>query len=324
MDEAVAAVRQPWVQDVTRDAVRHFAWGVGDNNPLWLDPEHAQRSCWKGILAPPCFAYAVHETTVAPGFDDRPRIYASVDWQWFDVIRLDAQLVAAAQLVDTYSNTDAVTQTGTVEFRNGCAALLARATTTCLRPNKRLGSIGGAPNRRYGDDELAAIERAILSESRRGAQIRRWENTAPGERLGTLTKGPLSIMDIVAWCAGALGVPALDAPVSAGGLVDEAATGPQVTAWFAHLITDWAGDDAFLHRLQLTFARQPGLGSTTLLAGEIVDRWMLDGLCVVQLHLTATSQDDETLASGTALVALASTEHGAVSLPINTTIDSRS
>ena len=85
---------QPWARDVTRDAIRHFAWGVGDNNPLWLDSDHGLNSRWGGILAPPCFAYAVHETTVAPGFEGCQRIYTAVDWHWFDVIRPGTELFA--------------------------------------------------------------------------------------------------------------------------------------------------------------------------------------------------------------------------------------
>ena len=39
--EAAALIGQPlrrsrmqWIETATRDAIRHFAWGVGDNNPL--------------------------------------------------------------------------------------------------------------------------------------------------------------------------------------------------------------------------------------------------------------------------------------------------
>ena len=39
--EAAALIGQPlrrsrlqWIETATRDAIRHFAWGVGDDNPL--------------------------------------------------------------------------------------------------------------------------------------------------------------------------------------------------------------------------------------------------------------------------------------------------
>jgi hypothetical protein len=315
-----AANPQAWVRNVTADAIRHFAWGVGDNNPLWLDIAHAQNSRWASIIAPPCFAYAAHETTVAPGFDDRQRIYTSVKWEWFEVISLGAQLFPAAQLLDTQATTRDTTQTGCVEFFDGAGALIAKATTTCRRPLESL-DLRDRADRRYTDAELTAIEQAILAETRRGANTRYWEDTVVGESLGTLNKGPLSIMDIVAWCAGALGVPGPSDPVSAGGLLDEVATGPQQTAWLAHLITDWAGDDGFLHRLNVTFNGQASLGCTTFLNGTVTHRAAHDGHCVVGLQLTATTQDNEMLAEGTAVVVQPSKDHGPVALPITTLIE---
>ena len=319
---AVAGPGQPWVRDVTRDAVRHFAWGVGDNNPLWLDPDYAQHSRWGDIIAPPCFAYAVHETTVAPGHDDRQRIYQRVDWQWFDVARLGTQMTATAELIDTQSSADVITQTGRVGFRDGSNALLAQATTACQRPITHRVWSSERADRRYPDEELAAIEQAILCESRRGTALRYWEDTVTGEALQPLTKGPLSIMDIVAWSAGALGVPALDDAVSDGGLIDEVATGPQLGAWFAHLVTDWAGDDGFLLRLSVTFAALPSLGTTTILRGKVTHRSTLNGLCAVDVYLTAINSDDQVLATATAAVALASRAHGPVPLPISIPTDS--
>ena len=92
----------PWVTEVTRDAVRHFAWGIGDNNPLWLDPEYAAHTRWGGIIAPPCFAYAADDTVVAPGLDDHHRrIYASVEWVWRDVFRLGQRITATARLLNS-------------------------------------------------------------------------------------------------------------------------------------------------------------------------------------------------------------------------------
>ena len=29
---------EPWNYEATRDAIRHYAHGIGDDNPLWTDP----------------------------------------------------------------------------------------------------------------------------------------------------------------------------------------------------------------------------------------------------------------------------------------------
>ena len=56
---------------MTYDAIKHFVWGIGDDNPLWA------------TSAPPSFVYAIDETTIAPGYKDHQRHYESVILEWF-------------------------------------------------------------------------------------------------------------------------------------------------------------------------------------------------------------------------------------------------
>ena len=39
----------PWCHEATRDAIRHYAHGIGDDNPLWCDPEYAAGTRFGGI-----------------------------------------------------------------------------------------------------------------------------------------------------------------------------------------------------------------------------------------------------------------------------------
>ena len=48
---------EPWCYEATRDAIRHYAHGVGDDNPLWCDPEYAQSSIHGGLVALPSFVF---------------------------------------------------------------------------------------------------------------------------------------------------------------------------------------------------------------------------------------------------------------------------
>ena len=76
-----------WIETATRDAVRHFAWGIGDSNPLWLDTDYAAASPLGGITAPPCMLYAVDSTIVAPKLPGVQWVYAGTDWTWYEPIR---------------------------------------------------------------------------------------------------------------------------------------------------------------------------------------------------------------------------------------------
>ena len=35
---------EPWNYEATRDGIRHYAHGIGDDNPLWCDPDYAQKT----------------------------------------------------------------------------------------------------------------------------------------------------------------------------------------------------------------------------------------------------------------------------------------
>ena len=37
----IGATAEPWCYEATRDNIRHYAHGIGDDNPLWCEPEYA-------------------------------------------------------------------------------------------------------------------------------------------------------------------------------------------------------------------------------------------------------------------------------------------
>src|SRR5215212_2801005 len=51
----------PHNYEVTWDGARHFAYGYGDDNPLWCDPEYGKKTRWGGLIAPPNFFYTMGE-----------------------------------------------------------------------------------------------------------------------------------------------------------------------------------------------------------------------------------------------------------------------
>ena len=49
---------EPWNYEATRDAIRHYAHGIGDDNPLWTDPEYAASTPHGRLIASPSFIFA--------------------------------------------------------------------------------------------------------------------------------------------------------------------------------------------------------------------------------------------------------------------------
>ena len=48
---------EPWNYEATRDAIRHYAHGIGDDNPLWTDPAYAEKTRYGSLVALPSFLF---------------------------------------------------------------------------------------------------------------------------------------------------------------------------------------------------------------------------------------------------------------------------
>jgi hypothetical protein len=49
---------EPWCYEATRDNIRHYAHGIGDDNPLWCVPEYAAKTKYGDVIALPSFLFA--------------------------------------------------------------------------------------------------------------------------------------------------------------------------------------------------------------------------------------------------------------------------
>ena len=296
--------RTSWVSEVTTDAVRHFAWGIGDNNPLWVDQDYGPPSGFTTTVAPPSFAYAIDETTVAPGFNEYERHYEVVKWEWFHRLEIGDRISAKSKILreDHDSTADVIWQHGETSFHCSGKGVVAKANVTTRRDKKELTPVDERDEIKYTPEQLSEIEEAILNEKCRGASPRYCEELSVGDPLGIVTKGPLSIMDIVAWCAGTMGSPDTQKGFSTGGLDDQTATGPQLAAWVMHLLTNWMGDNGFLHELTITFSGLPSLGSTTTISGSVTSTFMDENKCFCEITFTCLLQNGELIANGIALI----------------------
>jgi acyl dehydratase len=356
--------RMQWIESTTRDAIRHFAWGIGDDNPLWTDAQYARTSPTGVLQAPPCILYGVDSTIVAPKLPGVQWIYAGTDWTWYDRILVDDVFSVTAKLTEQQEKSGRrfprwVLQTGLIEYRNQHGTLVSNALGHCARTprgdnlaaDKGEHSEASATVHRYTSSELEDIECEVLNEPRRGATRRFFEDVAVGASTPPVVKGPLSVTDILAWYSATQGAlhyggahgdalryrqrhadyhvnSQTGAKDSAGRGHLEASTGrdvgmggvydigPQRIAWAQHMLTNWAGDDGFIHRLFVS-VRQPNLQGDTLWWRGTVTAVRMEGqVGMVDLDVVATNQRGEVSALGTASVALPTREFGDVPLPL--------
>jgi len=356
--------RMQWIETASRDAIRHFSWGVGDNNPLWLDAEYGSKSPWQTMVAPPCILYGVDSTIVAPKLSGVQWIYAGTGWTWFEPIRINDSFRVEAVLLRQEVKSGRrfpkwVLQVGEVRYFNQHDRLVAIAEGRCARTprgDKLVAETGGtalkvSESHQYTPAELEDIERQVLDERRTGSTPLWWEDVEVGQEVPPVVRGPLAILDIVAWYSAVQGAQhyggvhadairyrqrhrdyhvnsKTGAKESAGRGHFEAKTGhdvgmggaydvgPQRISWAQHMLTNWVGDHGFLHKLDVDVLRPNMVGDTIWWRGVVSEKVVQGEQSLVMLTLSAVNQSKQVSARGTAVVVLPSRERGAVGVPL--------
>lgn len=202
----------------SKDAIRHFANGIGDPNPLWRDEEYARNTGHGGIIAPPMFVNAIALAmggAPLPGFI---HLIAGGEWEWQSVIHLDDEITVTDMPIDIIDKTRAdgkgplqLLQTGKMTYsnqRNEIVAVCKRITMSVQQSTVAQKEGDGSGDDlltgafKYSDEELAAISRGYEEEEIRGANARYWEDVKEGDHLQPVVKGPLTHGDMLAFIAG--------------------------------------------------------------------------------------------------------------------------
>ncbi len=325
----------PYIEVATRDAVRHWADGIGDRNPLWRE----------GGVAPPTILFAMDRIVsgYVGGLPGVHAMYAGTDFRWERAIRIGDRIVGESVLLDLAEKPSkfarrAVQQTYRTTFRSPTDGVVCEADSWCFRTERdtarERGKYAAVAPPRYSAAEIEAIATAYRREEIRGATPRYWEDVTVGEALPEVVKGPLTITSVIAFVQGwgglyvrahglafelferhpALGIPnAFGAPeppervhwdaalAQAVGVPGAYDYGPERVAWLGHLVTNWIGDTGFLRRLRAQVVRHNLLGDTTWCRGTVTGK---EAGGVVELALRAENQRGETTASGSASVVL--------------------
>ena len=175
--------RMQWIEEITVDSIRHFAWGIGDNNPLWLDRKYASQSVHGVLVAPPCILYAVDGTVVAPKLPGVQWIYAGTSWTWFEPILLNDKFNVEARLKKQEVKSGRrfskwVLQTGEINYFNQHGRMTGKAIARCartprgeaLKKEKQSKPFKPSATHSYSNKEIEEIENQVLQEPRRGSE----------------------------------------------------------------------------------------------------------------------------------------------------------
>lgn len=205
---------EQWNHEASWDAIRHYSWGIGDDNPLYCEPTYATQTRWQSLIAPPTFFFGIWDAVVAPGLPDVQWFYSGIDAEFFQPIRRNDTIVASAEYVDaqalsgkTVSNM--LVQTGDVRYTNQNGEVVTRVLSHCFRVARQSadGGLKYAPREKhvYSAEELEKIVSAQVNEYRRGADTLYWDDVEVGTELPGTVRGPLNQQDMTSYYCGAVG-----------------------------------------------------------------------------------------------------------------------
>lgn len=209
---------EPWCHEATRDNIRHYAHGIGDDNPLWCDPDYARTTKYGDVIALPSFLFATSRiiSGYVGGLSGVHAMWSGADWTWHKPVTRNTEIRTEAYLKDLFEHQTrfagrAIQQIYHVDFYDAKSGdLLAEADSWCFRTDRDQAREQGTkytearsrPLRVYTQEELDKYYRHYEEETIRGAEPRYWDDVKEGEALPTMVKGPMTVTGFIAYAQG--------------------------------------------------------------------------------------------------------------------------
>ena len=208
---------EPWCHEATRDNIRHYAHGIGDDNPLWCDPDYARKTRYGDIIALPSFLFSCNRvgSGYVGGLPGIHAMFAGCDFTWHKVIHRNDEIKTEVYLKELIEHQTSfagrsIQQIYHVDYYNQSGDCLAEADTWCFRTDRDLAREQGTKYAavkerdevRYNEQELQEVYKHYAAEKIRGSQVRTWEEVQIGEKLPTMVKGPMTITGFIAYAQG--------------------------------------------------------------------------------------------------------------------------
>jgi acyl dehydratase len=205
----------------TEDGIRNFAFGMlGDDNPLYHEPDYGAQTRWRGMIAPPLFAICTGVNETPPyATEDHKALFKGLyrgvgrynigsNWELFRPIRPGDLLYHDMCTADVrvkenskFSGARMVIDKVQHLFVNANGEPVAVRYENFVNAerggSKEQGKYADIKRQTYTKEDIAEIDKLYAGEQRRGAEVRWWEDVQVGDEMSPMVKGPLSTMDII-------------------------------------------------------------------------------------------------------------------------------
>ena len=180
-------------EHVTPEAIRKFVNGIGDTNPLYLDPAYAAGTRFGSLVAPQNWVYSVFPTWVLQGLPGVHAFHSGNDWEFYRPILLGDKITPESDFTGFEEKQSKfagrfIMEYQEARYRNLRGELVAKAKTWLVRAERPAARQRGKYSQTvlphpWAEDELAAIEAETLAERPFGGEVRYWEDVEVGDEL---------------------------------------------------------------------------------------------------------------------------------------------
>ena len=196
------------VGEITADAIRTYAQGMGERNPLYFDEDYSRGSRYGSLIAPPLFLWTVRATTATNlgGLPGVHSFYGGSDWEYYQPVRPGDAIGATyrpyniVEKPSTYAGRMAIQYAQTL-YVNQRSTAVARGVAWSVRTERRAArernTLKDVRKPSYTEEELEAIWDEYDQEKIRGATPLYWEDVQEEEPLPPMVRGPLRRVEII-------------------------------------------------------------------------------------------------------------------------------
>ncbi len=204
-------IREPFNRNATIDTIAHFAYGMGDTNPLFSDEEYGKATRWGGVIAPPTFLFTCFGRGAPQGLAGIHGMWSGASFVMEDALRAGTGIrgtVTPSGLTpkETRFAGRAILQEFTFDFTTPEGKAIGKATEWLMRTERDAARSKGKYTylepASYTPEEIDRIFADYDKEEIRGAEPRYWEDVVEGQELPHVVKGPLRVTDNIAWKIG--------------------------------------------------------------------------------------------------------------------------
>lgn len=203
---------------VSYEAIRNFANGIGDSNPLYRDEEYAKRTKYGALVAAPSWVASVFPHWVLQGLPGIHADHSASDWEFLRPVYVNDKITPKCKFVGFDVKTSkfagrTVFEYQRFEYWNQRNEVVSRGCNMLVRYERQAAKKKIADGEGKYDhiqvphpwtpEEQAKVDEDCLAEEIRGPKPRHWEEVNVADELPPVVKGIFGLTDMIAYCVGA-------------------------------------------------------------------------------------------------------------------------